>query len=921
MSHRVLELRKLGQSVWYDDLSRELLRSGELKRLVEVEGVTGVTSNPTIFQKALSAERVYDNDLHIVVDAGLEVPFIYEHLAFQDIREAADLLALVYEQSGGTDGFVSFEAPPALAYDTAKTVAQGKRLFQDIGRPNVMIKVPGTLEGCKAGVELLAAGINVNFTLVFSVDQYRNAVQAYIDGIRTFMESGGDPAAVASVASLFVSRIDTALDQRIKESGAPQMKAAAASLLGKTAIANAKVAYRMYKTIFHGEDFAELKTKGARPQKIVWASTSTKNPDYSDVYYVEALIGPETINTMPATAFRAFVDHGRPHISLEEGHKEAVELLNREKALGIDLHKIMERLQEEGVLQFADSFNSLLDGIRRQRTRLLRGWGHRSASLGNLQGPIERQFAELDENKIAESIWNGNVSIWSSDPAAGIEQRLGWFHIVPTMMEETGKLAHFAQSVIDDGIQHVVLLGMGGSSLTSEVFVSSIGSAQGFPQLFVLDTTVPQTILDVERRIDLAHALFIVASKSGGTIEVMSLFKYFKDKVEQAGLPIGEHFMAITDPGTSLGKLASEYRFRKTFLNPPDIGGRFSALSYFGLAPLALIGGDVNRLLMRARQSMEACGSEASALESPGTWMGAIIATAALHGRDKLTFVISPPQASFGLWLEQLIAESLGKEGKGILPVADEPLGEPGSYGDDRFFVYLRLDEDSTYDLLVSEIERSGQPVITQRVHSSYDLGREMFRWEFSTAVAGEIFKINPFDQPNVQESKDITKRVLAEYEKTGKLPESEQIDMGDPQLSDKLDAFLSTIGPGDYVAINAFIHPSAKANEIFRDVRGMLRDHYKCATTLGFGPRFLHSTGQIHKGGPAGGHFIEITCDDLEDMPIPGEAYSFGVLKSAQAVGDFEALKQKGRPIIKLHAKDESDLEALPDALRKAME
>ena len=501
---------------------------------------------------------------------------------------------------------------------------------------------------------------------------------------------------------------------------------------------------------------------------------------------------------------------------------------------------------------------------------------------------------------------------------AEIAQRLGWLRVVETMTAEVEKLKAFAMGIASEGFKHVALIGMGGSSLAPEVFMECFGKTEGYPDLKVLDSTAPDAILNVERSMDLKKTLFIVSSKSGGTIEVMSLFKYFYKRItDEVGETAGKHFIAITDSGTSLGKLASEKKFRKTFINPADIGGRFSALSYFGLVPAALVGVDIGFLLARAAQAVEASGPDAPALESPGAWLGVIMAKAALAGQDKLTLVISPPLKSFAFWLEQLVAESLGKSGKGILPIEGEPVGRPDSYGQDRIFIYMRLDSDPSYDMAVSELERTGRPVVTLRMHNAYDIGREIFRWEFATAVAGAIIKVNPFDQPNVQESKDITGATLKAYSSAGKLPEIEGVAVDFDDFPAQIRNFVSNAKEGDYVALNAFIQPNESNRTELETLRTFIRDKFKVATTVGFGPRYLHSTGQIHKGGPNSGLFILINADDFEDFPVPGADYSFGTLKAAQAIGDFGALQKRGRRVIRVHLKDDSQLGEILEALR----
>ncbi len=914
------ELVYLGQAVWYDNLSRELLRSGELRRMIETDGITGVTSNPSILEKALREERIYDNDVHNLVDTGLGIAQIYEELVIPDIQEAADVLLPIYEETRGQDGFVSLEVSPELAYDTDQTIAEAKRLFSRVNRKNLMIKVPATDEGLDAVIELIAEGINVNITLIFSLDQYRDTIDAYLRGLEKLAETGRNLENVASVASFFVSRVDTIIDEQLKDRTDPAHRSAALGMLGKAAIANAKIAYSIYRETFESKLFEDLKAQGAQPQRIVWASTSTKNPDYPDTYYVDALIGPHTVNTIPPATLQAFRDHGCPSLSLDGGVEDARSLFHSLKSMGIHVPDLMDKLLQDGLRAFAGSYLKIMKDVETKRTRLLRGWGHRSASLGELQQDVDALFKQFDDKNVGESIWGSDTSVWTSDPKVGsaIAQRLGWLHVMGRMQEEHHKIKEFALEIKESGIESVVLLGMGGSSLVSEVFSSCFGVIDDHPVLKIVDTTIPGAILDMERSLDLKKTLFIVASKSGTTVEVMSLYKYFRQQMEAAvGDEAGQHFIAITDPNTYLGKLASESNFRRTFLNPSDIGGRFSALSYFGLVPAALMGIDLKRLLMRADQSAEACGPEVSSLENPGTWLGTIISEAALHGFDKLTLVISPELETFANWLEQLIAESKGKEGKGILPIAGEQVGLPNSYRDDRVFLYIRLDGDGTYDQAMSDLEQAGHRVVTQRMHNAYDLGREMFRWEFATAISGIILKINPFDQPNVQQSKDITKKYLETFVKDGKMPAGEFLTLDDPDISENLRNLFKSLSPHDYIGFNVFMRANDENKDLLEQMRSNVRDRFQVATTVGFGPRYLHSTGQIHKGGADTGIFLLITCEDSEDIPIPGEKYSFGVLKTAQALGDYEALKQVGRRIRRIHLTSEADLCRLAEVIK----
>ncbi|MFH0960512.1 MAG: bifunctional transaldolase/phosoglucose isomerase [Pseudomonadota bacterium] len=920
MSNPLKIINSLGQSIWYDNLGRELLRSGSLKRLIENDGITGVTSNPTILLKAVSGQKIYDEDIHNKVDQGANVSAIYEHLALTDIREAADLLEPVFKKTEGLDGYVSLEVPPELAYERSKTVVEARRLFELADRPNLMIKVPATTQGIGAITELISLGVNVNATLIFSLDQYKAVAQAYLDGLSQWIERGEDPKKVASVASFFVSRVDTAVDERLKEFSGQASRSSCADLIGKIAIANATLAYEHYRGILDSKGWNTLEKHGARAQRVLWASTSAKDPEYPDTYYVDNLLWPGTVNTLPTSTLDAYRDHGDPSLrsAPDPVHARKIfEALNKE---GLNIDLIMQRLLEAGVSSFADSFSELMAEIAGKRTRLLRGYGHRSASLGKLKKNVDEILQRLDTEKITEKIWDMRPELWTGSPngQAEIAQRLGWLRVAEVMQGEIEKLQAFTQEIVTEGFTHVALIGMGGSSLAPEVFMRCFGSGEARLNLKVIDTTVPDAILDIERSVDLGKTLFIVSSKSGATVEVMSLFNYFYYRIrELAGASVGKHFIAITDPGTSLGKLAAEKKFRKIFLNPSDIGGRFSALSYFGLVPAALIGVNIPFLLVRAMQAMEGSGIDAPALESPAAWLGAIIAGGAMAGQDKLTFILSPPVEAFGCWLEQLLAESLGKDGKGVIPIVAESLGVPGVYRSDRIFVYIRVDGDSTHDKTISELERAGFPVVTLRMHGPYDIGREIFRWEFATAVAGEILGVNPFDQPNVQESKEITASTLKTYSSGGAIPTGNFLDVGDRDFAKKIQGFVSQVRSGDYVALCAFIRPSKGNRAELEKLRVALRDRYKVAATVGFGPRYLHSTGQMHKGGPNKGHFIVIISKDTEDFPVSKANYSFGFLKEAQALGDVEALRKRDRRVFEVRLKDESMLAKILEALR----
>lgn len=507
-------------------------------------------------------------------------------------------------------------------------------------------------------------------------------------------------------------------------------------------------------------------------------------------------------------------------------------------------------------------------------------------------------FGELAQARVVDRVWAKDHTLWKPEPTE-IENRLGWLTVADQMRQRVAELRTFAQSVCQQGMKDVVLLGMGGSSLGPEVFRCTFGSARGFPRLWVLDSTVPGFVRQVTDTIDPARSLFLVASKSGGTIEVMSLFAHFWELVNKTtGSQGGAQFIAITDPGTGLERMARDYRFWQTFTNQPDIGGRYSVLSYFGLVPAALIGMDVGTLLDRACAMAASCRHSAPLRDNPGAYLGAMMGTLGRAGRDKVTIVASPKVGSFGLWAEQLIAESTGKEGTGLVPVAQEPLAIPSAYGEDRLFVYLRLagDANATTDRQVQAIERAGHPVLRLSLRDRYDLGAEFFRWEFATAIAGHVFGIHPFDQPNVQESKDNTQRVLQQVEASGKLP---TMPSTTPAQAGK--KIVDNVRAGQYLAILTYATPSPRLDAALRSLRKSVLTLSKLATTSGYGPRYLHSTGQLHKGGPNNGRFLELVEEMTPDLPIPGKPFSFGTLAQAQAVGDLQSLHAHDRPAIRV--------------------
>ncbi len=923
------ELEKFGQSLWLDYIRRHLLLSPEFDRLINEDGLKGMTSNPTIFEKAIGGSNDYDEQFAELVRAQKNTDELYEMLTTEDIKHAADSLRPIYDASEGRDGFVSYEVSPRLAHDTEGTIAAARRYFQLIGRPNLMIKVPATPAGLPAIEQLISEGRNINITLMFSLKHYDAVAEAYLRGLEKRAQAGLPLANVASVASVFVSRVDTLVDKRLEEKLKAVPDEALAGLRGTAAVANAKLVYQRYKEIFGSTRFRQLQEKGARVQRPLWGSTGTKNPAYSDIKYVEELVGPDTVNTMPPATMDAFRNHGKPRATLETGLTEAVETIRRLSQAGIDLIEVGDELQQEGLESFDKSFADLLKTIEGRRAALTAGSSDRQVirAPGN-EAQLAAAWKRLDEEQFAARLWRKDPMLWKKDAAhqALIRDAMGWLTIPEMMTEQVAALDNFAGE-IKARFADVVLLGMGGSSLCPEVFARTFYSRPGYPRLHVLDSTVPAEIRALEKKIDIARTLFLVSSKSGSTVETLSQCAYFFEKVkERQGSLAGRSFVAITDHGTPLQKLAQERGFRRTFTNPHDIGGRYSALSYFGLVPGAIIGMDLGLLLDRAIRMQHSSAGCIRSEANGGVSLGAALGVLHQAGRDKITLVMSPRIAAMGLWLEQLIAESTGKESTGLIPVCDEPLGAPEHYGNDRVFVYLRLEEgaDPVQDRAVDAFERSGAPVIRISLADPIDLGDEFMRWEIATATAGAMLGINPFDQPNVQESKDNTGRLLREFEKSRRLPSSApaaehgilslycpaaiRTSSSAGDFDALLQGFFKLARAGDYLAILAYTARDAAIEREIARMRIAVRDHLKVATTFGYGPRFLHSTGQLHKGGPNTGLFLQITQDHDEDPVIPGAAYGFASLNQAQYLGDYQSLENHNRRLIRIHLHGDTD-------------
>ncbi len=936
------KLNEVGQSPWLDFVDRHLIASGQLEAMIKQDGLRGMTSNPSIFEKAITSSDAYQAELdEFVATQDCSPMAIYEHLAIADIKAAADTLMPVYDATAGRDGYVSLEVSPYLAMDASETITEARRLWRAVERPNLMIKVPATSAGISAIRTLIRDGLSINVTLLFSVDVYERVADAYLAGLEDRLEQGKDINKIASVASFFVSRIDGAIDTEIAtkiEFGGD--RDALRSLLGKVAIANAKRAYQRYLAIFTGPRWQELAEHGGTTQRLLWASTSTKNKAYRDTMYIEALIGRDTVNTIPPATMEAFRDHGLVQadvVSQNVGEAEAV--LNSLADHGVSLKRVTDALVIDGVQQFISAFDQLLGAVAARRSMLVK------------VNPLELQLGDACGLAVADAnsawyatgamrwLWHRDANLWTGKDEA---QWLGWLDIVAREKKDIAKLIQFKADVRSAGYRDVLLVGMGGSSLGPEVLGKSFGKQGDFPRLHVLDSTDPAQILRVEDAIDLRKTLIIVSSKSGSTLEPNILLAYFSKKmIDVLGNNWVRHVVAITDPGSSLEKEAKKNGFAHVFHGVPEIGGRYSVLSKFGLVPAAAIGVDIQRFLQAASTMVNACAGDVPVTANPGAQLGLALGVAARQfGRNKVTILSSPDLAGFGAWLEQLIAESTGKIGRGLIPVDGEPLGSSECYGADRIFVAVSLRGGSPAAAAsqLRELERAGHPVIEIEVDSITALAQEFFRWECAIAVSGAVIGINPFDQPDVEASKIKARALTAQFEVSGKLPEQKPVFEHDGiiifadavnaerigrhrRLDGFLRAHLSSVSDGDYVALLAYMDRNDENAGILTRMRQRIRDRFRVATCVGFGPRFLHSTGQAYKGGPNSGVFLQITAENSVDVDVPNRKFSFGVVKMAQALGDFDVLTERRRRAVRVHLRDaKRGLAALDEAIQRAI-
>lgn len=954
----VHEAHAYGQSIWLDNISRDLLLSGELRRWVENEGIRGVTSNPSIFEKAIAQSSDYDPAARALIGQGASDALdVFERLAVQDIQLGCDVLRPIWEESQGRDGFVSLEVSPHLSDDTQGTIAEARRLAAAVARDNLMIKVPATPEGIPAIQQLISDGIHINVTLLFAVDAYQAVHQAYIAGLEARLERGESVSGIASVASFFISRIDAMVGQHISaklESESDEgVRGRLEALNAKVAIANAKLAYALFLEALAGERWQRLENAGADPQRVLWASTGTKDPALPKTLYVDELIGKHTVNTLPAATLEAFREEGNARDALGSDpvplKAEAQAILSEVDALGIPMKEITDSLLTKGCALFSDAFDGLLLSVETKRQTLL-GAALPSAryALGSAASDVDSVSEAWVQGGKTHALWRKQAAIFSD---ADESRWMGWLDLPSAEPEVAVGAAGLREAVRNHPANTAVVIGMGGSSLWPDVLgqtfkaeAENAGDGRKTRRLTILDTTLPDAVEAQLAALDLERCLFFVSSKSGSTIEPNAIFELVHARlVDKVGAEAaGQHFVAITDPGSALEARAAELGFLGVALGRADVGGRFSALSPFGLLPAEAMGLDPEALLARARTMAAACAPFVSPERNPGVALGLALGAMSRQGRDKLSLSISPEIALFTDWIEQLVAESTGKHGRGIVPIAGEPLGAPARYANDRVFVDVALANDATRadrEKRLAALEAAGHPVIRIELAERLDLIQEVFRWQMATAVAGALWDLNPFDQPDVEAAKIASRALMDEAGNGGALPVPEATAesngarwIASSALGTGEDAaalvrsLLDGLTANDTFVVNAFLPPTPEIRDALQSLREKVGAARNVATTLDFGPRYLHSTGQLQKGGPnrvAGVHLWQSAASRPgAPLAIPGIGGEFDVLAEAQAVGDYNVLAERGRRIlgIDVGADPEATIAHLADLIDGAL-
>lgn len=937
-----IELQKTGRSIWYDGLTRRLLTSAWLKNAVNEYAVTGAVFNPDVFEKVLSGGAEYDHEIAwLLRRPSASASSALDSILVEDAILASDALMDVYESGKGKDGYVSIDVSGHLS-DAGAIIRKAKGLMAAINRPNVMLRIPASNAGMRAGETLASGGAAVYLTNIHTVERLKGALTALAKGLRK------RPAAPAAgfprlcVAGFSVNRIeatvDSLIDERAGKEPSEDRKARLLALRGRAGLSCARLAHEAYRGI---------SGNGHEPLTLIWEGASQTDFMESDVKFIEGLSEKGTICLMPYSLISAFSIRGAPRLIPPLSRAGHANVLNEMASLKFGLRKIGAALENCGLKEAAGLHRDMLKAIESKRPSVSGRDLVQGFDLGVSAVVVAHTLNSLENMMFAKRLLAKDALLWtrSPDEALRISGLLGWLTLPYSMSGRLRAVASFAEELRQDGYKNVILLGMGGSSLAPLVLSSAFGQIKGFPRLIVLDSTDPQAVSKAGGIASKGKTVFIVSSKSGTTIEPMTLFeRFYRLGYSAKGVNAGRDFVAITDPGTYLEGLAKKHGFRRVFTNTAEVGGRFSALSYFGLVPAAIAGIDVSRLQYYAQRMLELMHPARPFEENPALMLGACLGALCKEGRDKLTFFAPKALSMFPLWVEQLVAESTGKDGKGIVPVAGEPLLEAGRYAKDRLFVNIEMNRRSGAPrLMIAGLKKRGHPVLTFGLSDPYELGAEFMRWEAATAVAGAMLGINPFDQPDVELSKRLAMSRLDGASGAGGVAKpagvkiqgngfavffSEETFKPMKKIwakggSAALKAFFSLLKTGDYVALLPYLNPFDRPlHRSFTELRKTLAVVTGAATQFGWGPRYLHSTGQLHKGGPDNGVFVIFACAKGPEVAIPERGFDFLSLELSQAFGDMEALNAKGRraALILLNDRSKTVFDNVLRAVEKAV-
>ena len=903
----IQSVHSLGQSLWLDIIRRDSLDSGELADRVAAGELRGATSNLTILESAILSSDSYSVDLRRLAQAGWTAEKIFNQLAVDDIRAAADAFLPLFEQTNGGDGFVSIDVNPEFADDTNRTIEEAKRLWDAVNRPNAMIKIPATLAGLPAIESSIRAGINVNATLIFSLGRYIEVMEAYMIGLEGRLEAGGSLDYVTSVASFFVSPIDIALDEQLREvfQRCEAEGERASSLLGKVAIANSKLAYAQFVATFQGERFQKLATRGARVQRPLWASTSMKNPEYPDTYYVDNLIGPDTVNALSEASLKAFKDHGTPELTLPENISTARSQLQALDDLGISLDAAAEQLEVQGVSESAISYRSILGTIEEKA-------GAFQKEIAALEPKMRETLAEVELDEVGKRLWQQDVTLWveRDREKARVRRWLGWLSEPARASTETAELTRFAEA-LDPAITTFVLIGSGGGTITAEMLARILAPPNGI-DLHTISTANPDDIRTIKRKIAPEATFYLlVDSSSGDGIEEHLLSTFWEQALRKLEEQTGDHFVVITKDGSKLHHWAVEKGIQKIIEADKQDDFWLSPFNWTSLLPAAQAGADIQSFVQGGVGMTRACGPLVDVAQNPGLFLSSVLAAAFRSGRDKVTLFADPPLEPILKWIEGLLAAGRGKEESGFIPIWDEPPGSGNVYGDDRLFVYLR--SSGALDRRLAGWIRADIPVLVLETSTNPEaIGEMLVQWQIGAAIAQHLLSVNPTDLDARHRTRAELQHILHRLERKGALPQADPLWQGDGVQLRAASRDLQFTGSGLSEVVDFILSESQEAGGLG------LRLYTPMSITLqGKVKRLRHTLrdqlGLFSLASPAGCDlcsdrglkdmvYLILMVKPRKDEAIPGKNYTFGQLFEGQALSDLAAMKGYGSPVLYLY-------------------